>query len=243
MKIEQIELNNLTKAYRDGKDTKKAVDELSFSVEEGKIFGLVGPNGAGKTTTIKMIIGLLKPDSGIINIFGKDNRHIETKKWMGYLPEDPIYLNYLNGKEFLEYMGALSGLNAQDLKNEINQITIKVGLEDNIKRKITTYSKGMIQRLFLAQALLGNPRLVVLDEPTTGLDPLGIIDFRNILYDLKKQGRTIIMCSHYLSELEKVCDTVGFLKQGKIQHTFDMQNKQESLEDLFLKHVHAGDQQ
>ncbi len=241
MKNDNIEICKLTKVYRAGKDTTKAVDTLSLSIKKGEIFGLVGPNGAGKTTTIKSIVGLLKPDHGTIRIFGKSNKDLETKKSTGYLPENPVFLDYLNGKEFLEYMGALYRIDRNILDDKILKKARLVGITDYINKRINTYSKGMVQRLFLAQALIGDPGLLILDEPTAGLDPLGIIEFRKILQKLKEEGRTIIICSHILTELEKVCDTVGFLKKGKIQATVDMAaaGTQKSLEELFLEY--AGD--
>lgn len=222
MKIDTIEINDIAKTYRTGKDSQKAVDELSFSIKRGEIFGLVGPNGAGKTTTIKLIVGLLKPDTGTISIFGADNQDLETKKLIGYLPENPVCLNYLSGKEFLKYIGELYKIEPKVLKDKIYEIANSVGINEYMKKKVTTYSKGMIQRLFLAQTLIANPELLILDEPTSGLDPLGIIEFRNILQNLKKEGKTVILCSHYLTELEKTCDTVAFLKKGKILKTVDM---------------------
>jgi len=189
VKNENIEISKLTKVYRAGKDTTKAVDTLSFSIKKGEIFGLVGPNGAGKTTTIKLIVGLLKPDHGTIRIFGKNNKDIETKKSIGYLPENTVYLNYLNGKEFLEYMGRLYKIEINNLRGKIHETAGLVGIMDYINKKINTYSRGMVQRLFLAQALIGDPEFLILDEPTTGLDPLGIIEFRKILQ--KKKGSLI----------------------------------------------------
>lgn len=238
MKNKGIEINNLTKVYRSGKDSKKAVANLSCSIKRGEIFGLVGPNGAGKTTTIKLIVGLLKPDTGTISIFGTDNQDIETKKLIGYLPENPVCLNYLSGKEFLKYVGELYKIEPKVLKDKIYEIANSVGITEYMKKKVTTYSKGMIQRLFLAQTLIANPELLILDEPTNGLDPLGIIEFRNILQNLKKEGKTVILCSHYLTELEKICDTVAFLKEGKIIKTVELiKSKSKGLEELFLEYI------
>jgi ABC-2 type transport system ATP-binding protein len=238
VKSDTIEINDMTKTYRTGKDSKKAVDDLSCSINRGEIFGLVGPNGAGKTTTIKLIVGLLKQDTGTISIFGKDNQDIETKKLIGYLPENPVCLNYLSGKEFLKYVGELYKIEPKVLKDKIYEIANSVGITEYMKKKVSTYSKGMIQRLFLAQTLIANPELLILDEPTSGLDPLGIIEFRNILQNLKKEGKTVILCSHYLTELEKTCDTVAFLKKGKILKTVELiKNKSTGLEELFLEYV------
>ena len=238
MKIDSIEINDMTKTYRTGKDSQKAVDDLSISIKRGEIFGLVGPNGAGKTTIIKLIVGLLKPDTGMIIIFGANNQDIDTKKLIGYLPENPVCLNYLSGEEFLKYMGELYKIDPKVLKDKIHEIADTVGISEYMKKKVTTYSKGMIQRLFLAQTLISNPELLILDEPTSGLDPFGIIDFRNILQNLKKEGKTVILCSHYLTELEKICDTVAFLKKGKILKTVELiKSKSKSLEELFLEHI------
>ncbi len=224
MKSDTIEIKDITKTYRTGKDSKKAVDDLSFSIKRGEIFGLVGPNGAGKTTTIKLIVGLLKPDTGTIRIFGTDNQDLETKKLIGYLPENPVCLNYLSGKEFLMYVAELYKIESKAIKDKIYELANTVGITEYMKKRVATYSKGMIQRLFLAQTLIANPVLLILDEPTSGLDPLGIIEFRNILQNLKKEGKTVILCSHYLTELEKTCDTVAFLKKGKILKTVDIKS-------------------
>ena len=143
MKNENIEISKLTKVYRAGKDTTKAVDTLSFSIKKGEIFGLVGPNGAGKTTTIKLIVGLLKPDHGTIRIFGKNNKDIETKKSIGYLPENTVYLNYLNGKEFLEYMGRLYKIEINNLRGKIHETAGLVGIMDYINKKINTYGRAV----------------------------------------------------------------------------------------------------
>lgn len=225
-----IKISNLTKIYRSGKDSKKAVDDLTFSVKRGEIFGLIGPNGAGKTTTIKLILGLLKPDNGKIYISGVENKNVDIKKIIGYLPENPVFPSYLNGFEFLDYMGSLYKIEPKLLKNRIKEVSELSGISQFAKKRISTYSKGMVQRLFFAQALINNPEILILDEPTNGLDPTGIIEFRNIVLNLKKDNKTIMISSHNLTELEKVCDRVGFLRDGEIRkmaEISELQNRKE----------------
>jgi len=238
MAVEAIKISNLTKIYKSKKDLNKAVDNLSFTVSKGEIFGLIGPNGAGKTTTIKLILGLLRADEGEIRILGFENENTEIKKLIGYLPESPSLPSYLRGEEFLEYMGLLYKIDSKTLKERIHELSYKIGLDKVIKKRVSTYSKGMVQRLSLGQALINNPEILILDEPTNGLDPSGIIEFRNIIQDLKKEGKTIFISSHNLTELEKICDRAGFLRAGNLKKTIEissLQNKKEieiTLSDL-----------
>lgn len=227
-----ITINNLCKSYK----KKKAVDGVSFHVNEGEAFALLGSNGAGKTTTIKMILGLVKADNGEIH---KDEV-IKT----GYSPETPYFHPYLTGKEVLEFYGRLQGITKGELKESIPEIMAKVGLRngDIEDIKVKNYSKGMLQRLAFAQALLGNPQLLIFDEPCAGLDPKGRIEIIGVINKLKVTGRTIIMNSHILSDIEKVCDCGVIMEKGKIPREWNIDEitDKNTLEDMFMEVV-GGD--
>ncbi|MEM2929157.1 MAG: ABC transporter ATP-binding protein [Nitrososphaerota archaeon] len=241
MEKEIVKVFNLTKTYEIGKSSKRAVDNLALSIKKGEVFGLIGPNGAGKTTTIKLLLGFLRKDHGEISIFGVENTNHKIKSRIGYLPENLAFPHYLNGREFLEYMGLLHKIEPEILKDRIKKLSEMLDLTGYINRRISTYSKGMIQRLFLAQAFINNPDFLILDEPTTGLDPLGIIELRNIIQNLKRNGKTILISSHNLTELEKICDTVCFLKEGKIQEIIKMSSIKDSKEvEIFLSEIKNG---
>ncbi len=197
-----IKVNELEKSYRN----KKVVDHLSFEMEEGELFALLGSNGAGKSTTIKMMLGLVKKDGGEIT-FPQD-------QLIGYSPETPYFPPFLTGKEVLQYYGELQKIPKEELNIECERLLEEVGLE-NDGTKVRHYSKGMLQRLALAQALLGNPSILILDEPCAGLDAMGRIEMLDLILRLKKSGKTIIMNSHILSDIEKVCDRGIIMKKGK----------------------------
>lgn len=221
-----IKVNGLEKSYRN----KKVVDNLSFKMKEGELFALLGSNGAGKSTTIKMILGLVKKDSGEI-VFPKD-------VLIGYSPETPYFPPFLTGKEVLEYYGELQRIPKRELKTECAYLLEKVGLENN-GTKVRYYSKGMLQRLALAQALLGNPTILILDEPCAGLDAMGRIEMLNLLLCLKQSGKTIIMNSHILSDIEKVCDCGIIMKNGKTIRNFVRSDitEENTLEKMFVESV------
>lgn len=220
-----ITLSNLSKSYKG----KRVVEELSCTMKEGKLFALLGSNGAGKSTTIKMILGLVKADEG----------EIDTPEGVriGYSPETPYFPPFLTGMEVLEYYGRLQKLPKQELKENSEALMELVGLEKD-KTKIRFYSKGMLQRLALAQALLGNPELLILDEPCAGLDAMGRIEMIELIAELKKQGKTILMNSHILSDMEKVCDEGIIMQKGKVLRRFQKEDiAEESLENLFVKTI------
>lgn len=227
-----ITINDLCKSYK----KKKAVSSVSFHVNQGEAFALLGSNGAGKTTTIKMILGLVKADNGEIN---KD----EVIK-IGYSPETPYFHPYLTCKEVLEFYGRLQGITKGELRETIPGIIEKVGLKnDGIEDiKVKNYSKGMLQRLAFAQALLGNPQLLILDEPCAGLDPIGRIEIIGVINKLKVTGRTIIMNSHILSDIEKVCDHGIIMENGKNlrEWNIDEITDKYTLEDMFVEVVGGG---
>lgn len=221
-----LSCRDITKKYKN----VTVVDNLSFQVEEGEVFALLGSNGAGKTTTIKMILGLIQKDSG----------EIEKKEGLtiGYSPETPYFPPFLDGREALTYYAKIQKIDKTSISNLVGELLEVVGLEDS-KTKIKVYSKGMLQRLALAQALLGNPQLLILDEPTAGLDALGRVEMMQLIGELKKQGKTIILNSHILNDIERVCDRGIIMKKGKILKTWTRQEEHQgkSLEEIFVETV------
>jgi len=207
-----VESAGLTKHYSRGKI--KALTGFDLSVEKGKIFSLLGPNGAGKTTLFRLLLGIALPTSGTGKILGKDITDPQSRRNVGYLSEDHRFPGYLNGEQFLYYYGKMSGVQNYDLSRKIPKLLKQVKLDDRKNLKLKKYSKGMLQRLGTAQALINDPELIFLDEPTDGIDPIGRIEIREILLDLKKEGKTIFINSHLLSEVERISDEIAILKQG-----------------------------
>lgn len=209
-----IEVENLTKVYGDF----KALDGLSLTIEENEVFGYLGPNGAGKTTTIGLMMGMLQPTSGSIRIAGIDveKNPLEIKKICGYLPENVGFYNNMTAKQNLLYFSEFYRFPREEAIKTIDALLELVGIADAANKKVGEFSKGMKQRLGLAQALLNDPEIVFLDEPTSGLDPQGAADFRKIIRDLKKEGKTIFFSSHILSEVKEVCETVGIINRGRL---------------------------
>jgi ABC-2 type transport system ATP-binding protein len=216
--MKAVSIESIEKTFRVGFMRRKvrAVDSVSFEVEEGEVFGVVGPNGAGKTTTIKMLTGLVRPDSGRIEVFGKSVDTADTKKTVGYLPENPYFYEHLRIEELLRFYGQLFGISRTILNHRIPILIELVGLSDALDRRLSKFSKGMRQRAGIAQALINDPKLVILDEPQTGLDPFGRRDVRNLILDLKRQGKTVIFSSHILPDVEAVCDRVVLMKAGSV---------------------------
>jgi ABC-2 type transport system ATP-binding protein len=214
-----IQVRDLAKTYRIGFWMKKveALRGVSFEVREGDLFGFIGPNGAGKSTTIKILLGLLKADAGSATLMGKPAGSPASRAQVGFLPEQPYFYDYLTGREFLWFYGRLSGLHWKDLKTRVGETSELVRLKpDALERKLRTYSKGMLQRIGLAQSLLARPKLVVLDEPMSGLDPLGRRDVRGLLRDLHAQGITVFYSSHVLSDVEAICTRLAMVVDGRI---------------------------
>jgi ABC-2 type transport system ATP-binding protein len=191
-----------------------AVKDLNLRIERGEVYGLLGPNGSGKSTTLKIILGLVSPTRGRTEIFGRDSRLVESREAVGFLPENPYFYKYLTGEETLRFFGRLCGLRGSRLRQRINELLDLVGLTKARKRRLGTYSKGMLQRIGLAQALIHDPRLVVLDEPTAGVDPAGSRDIRDLILDLKRRGITVLLSSHLLAQAQEICDRVGILAEG-----------------------------
>jgi len=213
-----VAVRGLTKIFNDfwGRPKAKAVDNVDFEVRRGEVFGLLGPNGSGKSTTIKMLLGLLYPTKGHIEVFGHSPRHVKTKARLGYLPEESYLYRYLNSRETLEFFGNLFELAPNDRRNRAEQLLEMVGLNQVRSRTVGEFSKGMQRRIGLAQALINDPDLVILDEPTSGLDPIGCREVKDLILTLARRGKTIILSSHLLADVEDVCDRVVIYYGGRI---------------------------
>lgn len=214
-----ISVRGLTKVFKDfwGRPKARAVDNVDFDVRRGEVFGLLGPNGSGKSTTVKLLLGLLYPTRGHIEVFGRSPRHVGTKMRIGYLPEESYLYRYLDSKETLDFFGSLFGLSAADKKLRNEQLLEMVGLGQVRSRVVGEFSKGMQRRIGLAQALINDPDLVILDEPTAGLDPVGCREVKDLILALARRGKTVILSSHLLADVEDVCDRVVIYYGGKIQ--------------------------
>jgi len=191
-----------------------AVRDLNLRVEAGEVYGLLGPNGSGKSTTLKIILGLASPTRGRTKIFGCDSSLVESRAAVGFLPENPYFYKFLTGEETLRFFGKLCRVNGSRLKSRVRELLELVGLTNARDQRLSTYSKGMLQRIGLAQALINEPKLVVLDEPTAGVDPAGSRDIRNLIVDLKQRGITVLLSSHLLTQVQEICDRVGILARG-----------------------------
>lgn len=213
-----IYTENLSKDYRAGFGLQKirAIENLNLEVEAQEIYGFLGPNGAGKTTTIKILVGLARPTSGKAMIFGKPVTNIDIKKSIGFLPESPYFYEYLNAYEYLRLCAQITGVEKDRQKKQIEKMLHLVRLERFVKLPIKGYSRGMLQRLGIAQALIGDPQLVILDEPMGGLDPIGRREFRDIILNLKTQGKTVFFSTHILADVELICSRVGIILNGKL---------------------------
>jgi ABC-2 type transport system ATP-binding protein len=214
-----VAVRGLTKTFKDfwGRPKARAVDNVDFEVRRGEVFGLLGPNGSGKSTTVKMLLGLLNPSKGHIEVFGHSPRHVATKSRIGYLPEESYLYRYLNSYETLDFFGNLFSLPAKERKQRADQLLDMVGLTQTRTRAVGEFSKGMQRRIGLAQALINDPDLVILDEPTAGLDPIGCREVKDLIIALARRGKTVILSSHLLSDVEDVCDRVVIYYGGKIQ--------------------------
>ena len=214
-----VEVNNLTKVFRSGIGNQYvvAVDNLSLRVEAGEVYGLIGPNGSGKSTTMKVVLGLMAASKGEAKVFGLDSGDIRARNEIGFLPENPYFYKHLTGAETLKFYGKLCGIRGKKLKARVAELLEIVGLEDAAKRRLDGYSKGMLQRIGLAQSLVQNPRLVILDEPTAGVDPVGSREIRDLILRLKEEGYTVFLCSHLLEQVQEVCDRVGIIFEGRMR--------------------------
>jgi ABC-2 type transport system ATP-binding protein len=219
MAFPAIKIEDLTKHYKKGvKKRILALEGLNLEIHQGEIFGFVGPNGAGKSTTIKLIMNLIFPTRGRVEILGEAASHPRARRGVGYLPENPSFYDHLTGEEFLLFAGSLVGLKGRSLKERAQELLELVGLDQAKKMTIRKYSKGMMQRLGIAQALVGDPRVVVMDEPMSGLDPLGRAQMVDVILSLKARGKTVFFSSHILHDVETICDRVGILVKGRLAY-------------------------
>ena len=215
-----IQTENLSKDYPTGflhMKTKRSLESLTMQVEEGETFGFLGPNGAGKSTTIKLLMGIIFPTSGSAQILGRPISDVEMHRRIGYLPEQPYFYDYLTAAEVLDYFARFYGFSAAERKERVEKMLKKVGLETAGKIQLRKYSKGMLQRVGLAQAILHDPKVVILDEPMSGLDPIGRREVRDIILELKRDGKTVLFSTHILTDAEMLCDKVGVIVGGKLQ--------------------------
>ena len=243
-----LEIQQVSQVFRTGFWLKpvSVLKEVTFSVPKGSVFGFLGANGAGKTTLIHLIMGLRKPTSGTVRVFGLEAFSLEARSKIGYLPERPYFHEHLTGEGLLRYYGALSVMDKTELGDQISVVLKEVGMERARKTELRRYSKGMLQRIGIAQALLHRPPLLVLDEPMSGLDPLGRREMRDLIHQLASSGRTIFMTSHVIPDVEAICDQVALIQEGRLiesgplsQFTArgDLQN---TLETLFQRESHHG---
>lgn len=232
-----VETRNLTKIYRDfwGRQKKVALRALNLQIERGEIFGLLGPNGSGKTTTIKLLLGLLFPTSGEALVLGQPAEDVRKNERIGYLPEESYLYRFLNAEETLDFYGRLFDMPAHDRQKRGQELIEMVGLGKDKKRVLKEYSKGMRQRIGLAQALINDPELVILDEPTSGLDPLGTRWMKDLIHELRAKGKTILMCSHRLDDVQDVCDRIAILHEGELQELGSVRALLEDAERLEMQ--------
>ena len=218
VKTPAISIKNLTKEFSIPFRTERlrAVRSLSLEVPAGEVYGLLGPNGSGKSTTMKILLGLVTPTAGSTEIFGISSRQVESREQVGFLPENPYFYKYLTGLETLLFFGKLCGQRGSELADRAAELLKVVGLESASDRRLSGYSKGMLQRIGLAQALIGNPKLLVLDEPTAGVDPAGSHQIRDLIVQFKEKGITVLLCSHLLSQVQEICDRIGILNEGAL---------------------------
>jgi ABC-2 type transport system ATP-binding protein len=213
-----VRIENLTKIFPVPLRRQRvtAVRNISFEVRPGEVYGLLGPNGSGKSTTLKILLGLVTPNQGRAMIFGEDSRDYHSRRDVGFLPENPYFYKFLTAAETLRFYGKVCGMGGAILNKRIDELIHLVGLEDARDRRIGGFSKGMLQRIGLAQALIQDPRLVVLDEPTAGVDPAGSHQIRDLILDLKKRGKTVLLTSHLLEQVQEICDRVGIMARGEM---------------------------
>ncbi len=241
-----ITITGISKEFKEGIGGRRvrALEGLDLEVREGEVFGFLGPNGAGKSTTIKILINLIFPDKGRASIMGKDVRDKETRRHVGYLPENPYFYDYLTAEELLWFGGKASGMTSSTIKTRTEELLAKFSLTAARKRQLRTYSKGMVQRAGLALALVHDPDVAILDEPMSGLDPIGRKMVGDLILELKTQGKTIFFSSHILTDIERFSDRVGIIIGGRLRLVDNLNNlvsRTVSLEDVFLREVEKAD--
>lgn len=239
--------HNISKEFQTGLGKKKitAVSDVTFEVDSGEVFGIVGPNGAGKSTLLKMFLDFIKPTSGTISLFGKNPDHPDSRLHLGYLPENPCFYEHLTAIELMAFGGRMSGLSRHDTQKQIKRLLKLLNIEHAGNRKIRSYSKGMVQRAGICFALVHDPDFIILDEPMSGLDPVGRKLLVDLILDLKNSGKTILFCSHILNDVERLCDRIGIMHQGRMKtilNRSDMETAEQSvpanaLEKIFLKQI------
>ncbi len=237
-----IKIAGISKEFKDGVRGKKikALEQLDLEVHKGEVFGFLGPNGAGKSTTMKLLMNLIFPDQGTALIMGHDVHNLETRRHVGYLPENPYFYDYLTAEELLWFGGRTSGMSSASIKQRTDELLVKVDLDNVRKRQLRTYSKGMVQRAGLALALVHDPELAILDEPMSGLDPIGRKMVGDLILELKARGKTIFFSSHILTDIERFCDRVGIIINGKLRMVDDLKHLlsvSAGLEEVFMKEV------
>jgi ABC-2 type transport system ATP-binding protein len=214
--VPAVEVKNLVKDFKGalGVERVRAVKDVSLRIAPGEVYGLIGPNGSGKSTTMKAVLGLVAPTSGSTSIFGRNSLKVDSRNEVGFLPENPYFYKHLTAAETVRFYGKLCGMRGRKLKERIGELLELVGLQDARDRRLKGFSKGMLQRIGLAQAMVQDPRLLVLDEPTAGVDPTGSRQIRDLILELKNRGITVFLCSHLLEQVQQVCDRVGIIHQG-----------------------------
>ena len=249
MTEEAVAVEGLTKVFPVPFHRKAivAVRDLNLRVGPGEVYGLLGPNGSGKSTTLKIILGLVSPTHGRTKIFGRDSSLVESREAVGFLPENPYFYRFLTGEETLRFFGKLCRLNGSRLNDRVRELLELVGLTNARDQRLSTYSKGMLQRIGLAQALVNEPKLVVLDEPTSGVDPAGSRAIRNIIVDLRQRGITVLLSSHLLTQVQEICDRVGILargvlvREGQLEELIAIENRTElvleNASDALMKEI------
>jgi len=242
-----LKVTDLSKVFHLGRNRDvAALSKVSFEVEDGEIFGILGPNGSGKTTCLKLLLGILFPTEGEIEIMGKNQFDVAAKEQIGFLPENPYYYEYLSGAEVLNFYGRLFGMPKGLIRERTEYLLKLVNLHDAGKLALRNYSKGMLERIGLASSLINDPKILILDEPTTGLDPIGCKETRDLLVKLKEAGKTVLLSSHFLSEVERVCSRIAIFHKGNLLTTGVLadllqQYRAENLEDLFVKTIQKFD--
>ncbi|UJS16572.1 MAG: ABC transporter ATP-binding protein [Candidatus Jettenia sp.] len=220
-----VRTEGLTKIYRDfwRRKSTLALTNLNLNIERGEIFGLLGPNGSGKTTTVKLLLGLLFPTSGKSWLLGYPSSDLKIKSKIGFLPEESYLYKFLNAEEILDFYGKLFDIPRRERRGRIDKLIHDVGLWPHRKRPLSQYSKGMLRRIGLAQSMINNPELILLDEPTSGLDPIGSYEIKNLILEFKKQGKTVVLSSHLLADVQNICNRIAILSKGILQVTGSVQ--------------------
>lgn len=242
--VQAVEVKNLVKDFKGAFQGKKvrAVKNVSLQIAPGEVYGLIGPNGSGKSTTMKAVLGLVAPTSGSTSIFGRNSLKVDSRNEVGFLPENPYFYKHLTAAETVRFYGKLCGMRGRKLKERIGELLELVGLQDARDRRLKGFSKGMLQRIGLAQAMVQDPRLLVLDEPTAGVDPTGSREIRDLILELKKRGITVFLCSHLLEQVQQVCDRVGIIHQGVLvnEGCLDELISVENRTELILENASEG---